>query len=128
MLLAILFDDYQYFAFSELEVGHGYADLCLIVRPELRNPKRFDLLFELKLVRKKDLNQTAEALKDMPEVKLRTLPAVKSALEKAKTQTLRYAQALKARFGDVLNLRCFVVVAVDLERIVADEISIAGAP
>ena len=121
LLLALLFDDYRYYAFSEPEVGRGYADMCLIVRPELRAARRFDLQFELKLVRKKALGKSGEELRGMTEDALKELPAVKTAFDDARAQVVRYTAALKVRFGDLLNLRAFTLVAVDLERVLVEE-------
>jgi len=40
----------NYALFSEPELSRGFADLCLILRPDARDAALFDLLFEFKYV------------------------------------------------------------------------------
>ncbi len=122
LFLSILFDDQRYLIFSELETERGYADLCLLVRSELRTPRTIDLLFEFKLVRRKQLCKSGRELRETDEVALRGLPAVENAFSEARGQLTRYRKSLEARFGDALALRCYAVVAVDLERMLGEEV------
>ncbi|NJL28340.1 MAG: hypothetical protein HC897_10865 [Thermoanaerobaculia bacterium] len=84
LLLSMLFDDTRYVTFSELELAQGYADLCLLVRPGMRGQGFFDLLFEIKLVRRKELAKTGRDLAELAEPELRRLPAVAKAFEDAR--------------------------------------------
>jgi hypothetical protein len=123
LFLSLLFDDTRYVAFSELELSQSYADLCLLVRPEMRGHGFFDVLFELKLVRRKELGKRAKELAAMDEEALRRLPPVTRALAEAREQAATYRDALVRRFGAAtLSLRCYVVVAVGLERLLGDEV------
>ncbi len=101
------------------------------MRPELRTPQAIDLLFEFKLVRRKKLGKSGRQLRDMDEAELRQLPAVAGAFSAAREQLARYREALEARFagtaasgtgGDTLTLRSYAVVAVDLERMLGEEV------
>jgi hypothetical protein len=123
LFLSILFDDQRFVVHSELEVDRGYADLCLLVRPETKRPGAFDLLFEFKLVRRKKLKQSGEALRAMDEMALRRLPAVAKAFEEARGQTERYRTALVKQRGTGSELRSYVVVAVGLERVLGEEVT-----
>ncbi len=78
----------------ELELDKGYADLCLLVRPENPYRQAFDILFELKLVRRKPLGKTSRELRDLDEEALRRLPAAKAALAEARDQADGYRGAL----------------------------------
>ena len=123
LFLSILFDDTRYVTFSELELAQGYADLCLLVRPEMRRHGFFDMLFELKLVRRKELGKKGQELSEMSREALRQLPRVGKAFADARDQAERYRDRLVQRFGEAaLNLRCYTVVAVGLERILGEEI------
>ena len=82
----------------------------------------FDLLFEFKLVRRKELGRTGQELSDMDEETLRALPPVAKALAEARQQAERYRQALARRHGTEIDLRAYVVVAVGLERILGNEV------
>jgi len=121
LLLAVLFDDRRFVVHSELEVDRGYADLCLLVRPENRYPHPFDILFELKLVRRKSLGKKGQELREMDEKALRQLPGVRKAFDEARAQARPYREALIAQRGNV-PLRCYAVVAVGLERLLGEDV------
>ncbi len=121
LFLSILFADTYYRALSEPELEKGYADLCLLVRPEMRRYRFFDLLFEFKLVRRKQLKKKAQELRAMDDAALRELPAVAEAFAEARDQATRYRVALLQREGE-LNLRTYAVVAVGLERMLGEEV------
>jgi hypothetical protein len=131
LFLSILFDDQRFVVHSELEIERGYADLCLLARPESRFPKAFDILFELKLVRRKTLGKKGRELRVMEEAALRELPAVKAALAEARGQVELYRDALVRQRcvrpppggrGDAVRPRGYAVVAVGLERLVGEEV------
>ncbi|MCP4685116.1 MAG: AAA family ATPase [bacterium] len=121
LFLSILFTDDYYRTFSEPELEKAYADLCLLVRPQMRPYGFFDLLFEFKLVRRKQLGKKGQDLRDMDEAALRQLPSVAKAFTQARDQVERYRAALMRREGE-LNLRSYAIVAVGLERILGEEI------
>ncbi len=128
LFLSILFDDQRFVLHSELELERGYADLCLLVRPESRNRQAFDILFELKLVRRKTLGKKGQELRAMDETALRELPAVKKALDKAREQVERYRDALMRKHGDSVPRRGYAVVAVGLERLLGEEVTCGFVP
>lgn len=72
-------------------------------------------------MRKKALGASMDTIPDLSEDELRAIPAVKQAFDDARTQVTRYQAALKERLGDLLNLRSFTMVAIDLTRVVAEE-------
>ncbi len=123
LFLSILFDDHHYQISSEPELERTYADLCLLVRDEMRRYGYFDLLFEFKLVRRQELGMPGQKLLDLSDADLRRLPAVDTAFTEAKGQLERYRAALTRRHGpSALNLRCYTVVAVGLERVLGTEV------
>ncbi|MCP4658896.1 MAG: AAA family ATPase [bacterium] len=122
LFLSILFDDTRYVTWSEVELGQEYADLCLLVRPEMRRYGYYDLLFEFKLVRRRELGKKGRELREMDEDALRELPPVRKALAEARDQAERYRAALvRSQGAETLNLRTYVVVAVGLERMLGEE-------
>jgi hypothetical protein len=123
LFLSMLFDDTRYVACSEMEVERSYADLCLLVRPEMRRHGYIDFLFELKLVRRKELGKSGQELRQMDEAELRRLPPVADAFHEAREQARRYGAALLRQRDEGLALRSYVVVAVDLERVLGEEIA-----
>lgn len=122
LLLAILFDDQRFVLHSELEVGKGYVDLCLLTRPESRYPNPFDILFELKRVPRKALGEKGQELRSMEREALRALPAVEKAFAEARAQIERYGDALMRQRGDAVRCRGYAVVAVGLERLLGEEV------
>ncbi len=123
LFLAILFDDQRYAVFSELELEKHYIDLCLLVRPEMRRYGFFDILFELKLVRRAELGKSGDELRDMDEAGLRRLAPVRAAREKARGQVLGYRNALVTKFPQA-QPRCYVAVMVGLERVLGEEVGL----
>ncbi|MCP4655352.1 MAG: hypothetical protein GY856_08030 [bacterium] len=82
----------------------------------------FDVLFEFKLVRRAELGKTGEELRAMDDEALRELTPVSSALGAAREQVVRYRDAVVKKISEA-RPRCFVVVAVGLERILGEEVS-----
>ncbi|MCP4658930.1 MAG: AAA family ATPase, partial [bacterium] len=122
LFLSILFDDTRYVTWSELELDRHYADLCLLVRPEMRRHGYYDLLFEFKLVRRRELGVKGRELREMDEDALRELAPVTKAFTEARDQVDRYRAALvRSQGAEALNLRAYVVVAVGLERLLGEE-------
>ena len=115
--LTLLFDDRLYMAVSELETDRGYADLALIVRPDMRRFEALDLLLEFKYLGLKELGLTGEQVRARSREALAELPAVAAKLDEAQTQAERYGATLRERYGQA-DLRAFAVVAVGVERLV----------
>ncbi len=117
--LALLYNDILYIMDSEPELTRRYADLTMIIRPDMRHGKIFDVLIEFKFLALKDLGQTGEALQGMSVKELEDLPAVKQAMEEGKTQATDYGRRLSAKYP-ALRLKKFVVVSMGFERICYD--------
>jgi hypothetical protein len=115
--LTLLFDDRLYMMVSETEVGHGYVDLSLIVRPDQRGVAALDLLFEFKYVALQDLGLSGERVRALSAADLAARPPVAAKLAEAAHQARRYGAALGTRYP-VTDLRLFAVVGIGLERVV----------
>ena len=61
---------------SEKEVQRRYADLTMIIRPDKRYGKVFDVLIELKFVKLKDAKLIAEQARDLSEGELCFIPEI----------------------------------------------------
>ncbi len=118
----LLFNDVNYAICSEPELSRGYADLCLILRPDARQYQLFDMLFEFKYVSLKTLNLNGEQVDNMTEQELLGEIPVKNAFEEARAQLKRYARALQERFGEQLRLKTYIVVSIGFERLLGEEI------
>ncbi len=118
VFLTLLWNVANYITFSEPELEHRYADLCLLRRPDARASSLWDLLFEFKRLSLKKLGMSGKDVKATPRAELMELKEVKKALEEAEGQLVAYRGALERRQGDALKLRAYAVVALGFERLV----------
>ena len=114
---ALLFNDVNYAIYSEPELSLGYADLCLILQPDVRPYQLHDLLFEFKYVELKTIGLKGEDVREMNENELRALAPVAKAFFDGHDQLVRYENALQNQLGEKLKLRSYIVVAVGFERL-----------
>jgi hypothetical protein len=112
----LLYNDLLYIMDSEPEIERRYADLTMIIRPDKRYLKIFDVLIEFKFLSLKTLGLSGEQLRAMTPEALDDLPEVKQALDEGKSQIIDYGNRL-ARKYPALRLKSFVVVALGFERI-----------
>ena len=115
--LTLLFNDRLYMMVSELETDHGYVDLSLIVRPDMRRFQALDLVLEFKYLGLKELGLTGEQVRGTTREVLANRPAVVAKLAEAAEQARRYGATLRERYG-LSDLRAFAVVALGVERLV----------
>nr|VFK33483.1 MAG: Predicted AAA-ATPase [Candidatus Kentron sp. MB] len=116
--LTLLFDDTLYIMESEAEIERGHPDLTMIVRPDMRQYRILDILIEFKFVSLQEAGLDGETLKKMDHDALQALPAVRAKQQEAESGLTRYQEKLNNKFGDVLRLHRFSVVAVGFERLV----------
>ncbi|MCF8005094.1 MAG: PD-(D/E)XK nuclease domain-containing protein, partial [Chromatiaceae bacterium] len=101
----------------ELETGRGYADLALILRPDMRRFQALDLLLEFKYLSLQDLGLSGAQVREQSRAALAKLPAVAAKLDEAEAQARDYGGTLTQRHG-LSDLRAFAVVALGVERLV----------
>jgi hypothetical protein len=121
--LTLVYNDILYIIDSETALERTYADLTMIIRPEMRRFQLLDILIEFKYVA---LNKTALSgaeIKQKTMTELKELTSVKEKLTEAKTQLLDYQQKLARKYGDQLRLRSYSVVAIGFDRVVWEEIA-----
>jgi len=105
---------------SETELAHRYADLSLIVRPDMRQFKALDLLLEFKFIGLKQLNLSGQQIKQRSRDELAKLPLVAAKLDQAAAQAEDYGSQLNRRYD--ISIRSFAVVALGFERVVWREL------
>lgn len=120
--LTLLFNDIFYIMDSEEELQRGYADLTMILRPEMRQHQLLDLLLEFKLIKLHTLGLNRRDVREKSEAELNALDLVKAEFSAARQQAQSYRTGLQAKYGDKLKLRCFAVVAIGFERLLWEEI------
>ena len=114
--LTLLYNDILYIMDSESEIDRRYADLTMIVRPDMRRFTILDILIEFKFVTLKDAGLSGEQARKLTQEGLRTLPPMIREMEDGKAQVADYGKALEKRHGD-LRLRKYVVASLGFERI-----------
>jgi hypothetical protein len=114
--LTLLYNDILYIMDSEPELERRYADLTMIIRPDMRHGRIFDVLIEFKFLPLKMLGLNGEQSRTLSQSALYDLPAVGQALNAGKEQVLDYGSRLARKYAR-LNLKSFVVVALGFERI-----------
>jgi hypothetical protein len=121
--LTLLFNDRLYIMDSEPALGRGYADLVMIVRPEMRHLPISDFLFEFKYVGLSEAGLTGEEARPLSAAQVQALPPVQARLAEARARLAGYRPALQSQYGEGLHLRVYAVVALGFERLVWEEVS-----
>ena len=116
--LVVLFSDTFYIMDSETAIDKNYADLSMIVRPDMRQYQLLDHLLEFKYVSLKDLGLSGEQVREKSREELAALPQVQTQLAAADAQLERYRETLERVYGEKLRLHTHAVVALGLERLV----------
>ena len=114
--LTLLYNDILYIMDSESEIDRRYADLTMIIRPDMRRFDILDILIEFKFVRLKDAGLTGEEARKLDRDRLGSLPQMAREIDDAKAQLKKYGAALEKRHDD-LRLRKYAVVSLGFERI-----------
>jgi len=114
--LALLYNDILYIMDSEPELKRRYADLTMIIRPDMRHGKIFDVLIEFKFLSLKQLGLSGEAILSMSPAESHALPLVIQAMDEGRAQVMDYGRRLADRYRN-LRLKKFVVTALGFERI-----------
>ena len=116
--LTLVFNDLLYIVDSEPALERSYADLTLIVRPDMRRFALQDVLLEFKYLSLSDLGLTGDALKQTPRAELAMLPLVQAALAEATRKAEDYRDILEVAYPGGLRLHTYAVVALGFERLV----------
>jgi hypothetical protein len=115
--LTLLFNDTFYIMDSEPALQRTYADLSMILRPEMRRFQLLDILLEFKFVKLSELGHNGVEIRQMEQSTLLALEVVQAKISEATPQLQRYRTALVKKYGDRLRLRTFAVVAIGFERL-----------
>jgi hypothetical protein len=120
--LTLLFNDTFYIMDSETALERSYADLTMILRPDMRKYQLLDILIEFKYVSLPDADLTGEKAKQMTVDALKAIPHVKEKLSEANSKLMQYRDILINKYGDAMRLHSYSVVSIGFDRLVWDEI------
>ncbi len=121
--LTQLFNDTFYVMDSEPALARTYADLPMILRPEMRRFQLLDILIEFKFIRPNILARSGADLRQMEAGALLALAPVQEQKAEAERQLRRYGNALTKKYGDRLRLRMYTVIATGFERLTWVEVA-----
>jgi hypothetical protein len=119
--LTLLYNDSLYIMDSEPEISRGYADLTMIIRPDMRQYDILDILLEFKFVHLNDVKLTGEQASQLTQEELEAIFEIKAKMKEAKEQAARYGDALEKKYND-LRLHKFAVVSLGFERLWAERV------
>lgn len=114
--LTLLYNDLIFIMDSEAELDRRYADLVMVIRPDKRHAKVFDILIEFKFISLKAANISAREAATLSSRDLAALPKIQSALADGKKQVTEYGAILENRHTN-LRLKKFVVASLGFERL-----------
>ncbi|MBL0699537.1 MAG: AAA family ATPase [Desulfosarcina sp.] len=114
--LTLLYNDIIYIMDSETEIDRRYADLVMIIRPDKRYGKVFDVLIEFKFLKLKDVGMSADNARKLSEDELMLIPEIVNRITDGAKQVHEYGKKLEQKYGN-LRLQKFVVVALGFERV-----------
>ncbi|MEA2061133.1 MAG: AAA family ATPase, partial [Thermodesulfobacteriota bacterium] len=114
--LTLLYNDIIYIMDSETEIERRHADLTMIIRPDKRYGKVYDVLIEFKFVSLKEAALDAGAAEKLTADELIKLPSIANKMTQGSKQVKEYGRKLENKYGN-LRLKKFVVVSLGFERI-----------
>jgi hypothetical protein len=106
---------------SETALERTYADLTMIIRPDMRQYQLLDFLIEFKYISLKQVGLTGTQVKQKTDEELKALDAVKAQLAESKEQVNHYRKKLLAHYENKLRLHTYTVVAIGYERLLSWE-------
>ncbi|CAN2041460.1 hypothetical protein GMMP15_490001 [Candidatus Magnetomoraceae bacterium gMMP-15] len=121
--LTLLYNDILYIMDSEKELRRGYADLTMIIRPDMRRFKILDILLEFKYIKLKDIGLDRKQARKLSKEEIEKLPAVMKAMKEAKSQLKSYGDELEKKYND-LRLKRYAVVSLAFERLCWEKVNV----
>ena len=88
--MTLLQNDVIFIIDSEIEISRRYADLTMIIRPDKRYGKVFDILIEFKFISLQDAKITGTQATQLSEEDLYNLPLIKRTLQDGEGQVMKY--------------------------------------
>ncbi len=122
VFLSLLFNDTYYIMDSETSLDRGYADLTMIIRPDMRKYQLLDILIEFKYLSLQDVALTGSEIKSLSRDKLSALSPVQKKLKESQKKLKNYQQSLQKTYGSNLRLHTYTVISIGFDRLIWQEI------
>ncbi|MBF0230574.1 MAG: AAA family ATPase [Desulfamplus sp.] len=121
--LTLLYNDILFIMDSEKEIDRRFADLTMIIRPDMRKFQLFDVLIEFKFVSLAAAGVAGEEARALSVEELQNLPKIREAMKDAIEQVKGYSEILKKRYsGTDFRLKSFAVVSLAFDRLCWEEV------
>ncbi|MBF0230988.1 MAG: AAA family ATPase, partial [Desulfamplus sp.] len=121
--LTLLYNDILFIMDSEKEIDRRFADLTMIIRPDLRKFQLFDVLIEFKFVSLAAAGLSGEEAKALSIEELQNLPKMREAMKDAVWQVKDYSKILNNRYsGKDFRLKSFAVVSLGFDKLCWEEV------
>lgn len=119
--LTLLYNDIIFLMDSEKEISKRYSDLTMIIRPDKRHGKIYDVLIEFKFISLKDAGMSGKEIENLSYEDLKNHNLVKQKLEEGIKQVKDYSKKLEEKYKD-LRLQKFVVTSIGFERVCFEKV------
>lgn len=107
---------------SDISPERGYADMTMIIRPDMRQYPISDFLIEFKYVSLKDARLSGDQVKQTSSDDLKVRPPIRRKLTESEIKLEGYHQILLSEYGSRLRLRTYSVVSIGFERLIWEEL------
>ena len=119
--LTLLYNDIIFLMDSEGEISRRYSDLTMIIRPDKRYGRVYDVLIEFKFVSLKEAGLSGKEALALSVDELKALPPVRAKMEEGIVQVKDYGARLEGKYKN-LRLQKFVVTALGFERVCFEKV------
>ncbi|TYT74471.1 AAA family ATPase [Desulfobotulus mexicanus] len=119
--LTLLYNDIIFLMDSESEISRRYSDLTMIIRPDKRYGRVYDVLIEFKFVSLKEAGLSGKEALALSVDELKVLPPVREKIKEGIEQLEDYGARLCKKYKN-LRLQKFVVTALGFDRVCFEKV------
>ncbi|TWI68179.1 PD-(D/E)XK nuclease superfamily protein, partial [Desulfobotulus alkaliphilus] len=119
--LTLLYNDIIFLMDSESEISRRYSDLTMIIRPDKRYGRVYDVLIEFKFVSLKEAGLSGKEALALSVDELKSLPSIGEKMKEGTEQVTDYGARLEEKYKNV-RLQKFVVTALGFDRVCFEKI------
>ncbi len=120
--LTILFNDTFYIMDSETALERGYADLTMLVRPDMRKYQLLDFLLEFKYLSLEEVALSGTELRALTPKELEVLSPVQKKLKESLVKLKTYRDTLEKTYGSKLRLHIYSIISIGFDRLLWKEL------
>ncbi|WP_144686870.1 P-loop NTPase family protein, partial [Desulfobotulus alkaliphilus] len=119
--LTLLYNDIIFLMDSESEISRRYSDLTMIIRPDKRYGRVYDVLIEFKFVSLKEAGLSGKEALALSVDELKSLPSIGEKMKEGTEQVTDYGARLEEKYKN-LRLQKFVVTALGFDRVCFEKV------